>query len=753
MHMHTLWSTLVRKRAHWLKVTLTILSLLALGVGIFAAHARTALADAPGGCDFSPANNGTPGCVAPLSGSTFAGGDGNLQASPTNFGTTDWSNVAGLNPGFDLASGKNDNSFGQGTKEDDPNVSVVAGSIPPNKSDLTRFYEASEIGSNNHNFLYLAWERSNVLGTANFDFEINQQTQPDLTTAGAKTLNRTAGDLLVTYDFNNGGGKPTIGLLRWLTSATTPVVPGFSTNICFSANTFPCWGDQLTLDGTDSIGAVNNLDAVTDPLFPNSPNYINPLPALQFGETAIDLAAANVFPAGTCEAFGSAFVRSRSSSSFTAEIKDFIAPIPVNISNCGTIIIHKTTIPAGGTGFNYTTTGASPLGGGFSLDDGGTKTFSKVPVGSYSVTESTKSGWDFVSLTCLPPTGAGTSDSISGATVSITMAPSGVVECTYTNHIHASPTIATALSATTVNTGTAVHDSAILSGATADAGGTVTYTVYDNNTCTSNANDQSAGTKTVTNGVVPDSDAVTFNTAGTFYWQAAYSGDAHNDAAKSVCTSEVLVVKTNPMIATTLSATSVNIGGSVHDSATLAGATADAGGTVTYSVYTDNACTLGKQDAGTKTVTNGLVPDSNSITFNNAGTFYWQAVYSGDGKNNGATSSCTSEQVVVNPNQPAMSTAQNVIPNDAATISGATSNAGGTITFNLYSPSDATCSSAPALTQTVTVSGNGMYSTTNSTFIASMSGEWRWKVSYSGDANNLPATSACGVENFTITNG
>jgi hypothetical protein len=99
------------------------------------------------------------------------------------------SGVAGLNAGFDLAGGKGDNSFGQGTKEDDPNVSVITGSIPPNKSGLTRFYEASEFSSvNNHNFVYLGWERTNVLGTANFDFEINQKTQPDLTTTDRTSL-------------------------------------------------------------------------------------------------------------------------------------------------------------------------------------------------------------------------------------------------------------------------------------------------------------------------------------------------------------------------------------------------------------------------------------------------------------------------------------------------------------------------------------------------------------------------------------
>src|SRR5215475_8535390 len=114
-------------------------------------------ADNASGCDFA-ATGTTQSCLPPLSGSTFAGGDGNLLTNPTTFGTTDWQNVAGLNPGFDLKSGSSDNSFGQGTKEDGPSTTVVTGSIPPNKSDLTRFYEASQIGSNNHNFLYLAWE-------------------------------------------------------------------------------------------------------------------------------------------------------------------------------------------------------------------------------------------------------------------------------------------------------------------------------------------------------------------------------------------------------------------------------------------------------------------------------------------------------------------------------------------------------------------------------------------------------------------
>src|SRR6266568_6734551 len=146
------------------------LSVLALIAAI--AFPATSFADNASGCDFA-ATGTTESCLPPLTGSTFAGADGNLLTNPTTFGTTDWQNVTGLNEGVDLTSGSGDNSFGQGTKEDNAAVSVVNGSIPPNKSDLTRFYVASETVGNDP-FLYLAWERTNVLGSANIDFEINR---------------------------------------------------------------------------------------------------------------------------------------------------------------------------------------------------------------------------------------------------------------------------------------------------------------------------------------------------------------------------------------------------------------------------------------------------------------------------------------------------------------------------------------------------------------------------------------------------
>jgi Prealbumin-like fold domain len=508
----------------WLRAVLggtrrrSILAAVVVAAGALSAWAALSLADNPSGCDFA-ATGTTESCSGPLTGSTFAGGDGNLATSPTTFGTTDWQNVSGRSAGVDLASGNGDNAFGQGTKEDDASVSVVTGSIPPNKSDLSRFYEASEF-ANGSNFLYLAWERTNVLGSANMDFEINQKTQPDLTTKGAKTLNRTAGDLLVTFDFNNGGGRPALGLLFWVTSG--------STSQCFSANALPCWGNKIDLNSSNSIGAVNNLDAVNDPISGSS------VPALQFGEAAINLTAAGVFPSGTCEAFGSAFLKSRASSSFPAEVKDFIAPIPVNISNCGQVTIIKHTDPRGiDQSFSYTSSIPNPASGSttpscsgdstpssFTLNDkgnttadsaGNTEDCTNVPASSYTVTEGAEpANFTLESLTCTPSSGSssGHQDATDPMKADITVAPGGHVTCTYTNQAFGA--IKVTKTAKNHNLGTGNHP---LAGATFQVGSVSHTTGADGTACF---------------------DGLTIGTAYTVTETAAPTGYAIDTASKSV---------------------------------------------------------------------------------------------------------------------------------------------------------------------------------------------------------------------------
>jgi hypothetical protein len=665
-----------------------------LGTGI--AIPAASFADNPSGCDFA-ATGTTQSCSSPLPGSTFAGGDGNLLTSPTTFGTTDWQNVSGRNTGVDLASGSGDNSFGQGTKEDDPAVSVVSGSIPPQKSDLTRFYEASEF-ANGSNFLYLAWERTNNLGSANMDFEINQKTQPDLTTIGAKTLNRTAGDLLVTFDFTNGGGKPTLNLLRWLTSATTPSgIPGFPTNVCLSSNSFPCWGDEITLNSTNSIGAVNNLDAVTDPFLPGTNN----VGALRFGETAINLTAAGVFPPGTCEAFGSAFLKSRSSASFPAEVKDFIAPVPVNISNCGSIKIIKHTDPRGQNKvFSYTSDlPAEPAGpvngvpqggvtcpgnssagvqadGSFCLNDtgnsaggdsaGNTVFNNALQAGTYHVTEGADpSGFTFKSLTCT----GNTTTTTSGKAATIGLAPGDAVVCTYVNQLNTA-TLATQVSATDpVFPAVAVHDTATVTGnQDADTpSGTVTFFLcgpIPTGSC--NTGGTNIGTGTLSgSGATASANSPDVNTsasplaAGRYCFRAEWPGDTHYPGALSEFggaggTNECFTVRTIPTTTTTTPSTgsggTTAFGSSVTDHALVQATQSGDGtptGTVTFFICTPSQTSGGACPAPngsqvgspvTTTAVSGSSPpassaDSDAITANQTGTWCWRAVYTPGGAN------------------------------------------------------------------------------------------------------------------------
>jgi hypothetical protein len=409
------------------------------------------------------------GASANLTGSTFGGGDGNLACNDSGIsggGANDWNTscapAGGINIGYDDPSGNNDNSLGQGSKEDDPNITVVAGSIPPNKSDLTRFYEASEsVGGNV--FLYLAWERTNVLGSANMDFEVNKNGTAgfDGSFVGKITLNRTNGDLLVTYDFDNGGSRPTIGLLRWLAVGGTNPYDSSKTNVaadCFSANALPCWGDKHVL-GPALAEAAINTSPVVDGLgngtnaCPGSPATC---PGLTFGEAAINLTAAGVTTTSSCD-FGSAttFLRSRSSTSFTSEMKDLVAPIATPINPCSSITIIKHTLNAAGSRagdskvFNYTATGtglsafalADATGSDVTCTGSNTcnkKVFTGLGPGSYSVSETLPvAGYALTDLTC-SKSGTGTSvtpdgSSSSASSASITLGFGGSVTCTFTN--------------------------------------------------------------------------------------------------------------------------------------------------------------------------------------------------------------------------------------------------------------------------------------------------------------------------------
>jgi hypothetical protein len=206
----------------------------------------------------------------------------------------------------------------------------------------------------------------------------------------------------------------------------------------------------------------------------------------------------------------------------------------------------------------------------------------------------------------------------------------------------------------TVPPSTAVSDTATLSGAnSSQATGTVDYKLYSDPNCTNLVSDE--GTVTVNGQSVPASNAATISTPGTYYWQAAYSGDSLNNAVTSTCGTETETVSSpiNPTTITTSLSGGGNSGGTitvppstaVTDAATLSGVTAStATGTVTYNVYSDPMCTAAVVTGSPETITTpGTLPDSAPQSFATPGKYYWQAVYSGDSANGMSTSTCGSE--------------------------------------------------------------------------------------------------------------
>ena len=257
----------------------------------------------------------------------------------------------------DLPTGSGDDSFGQGTKEDTAVPTVVDGSIPPNKSDLLTFGGYLETNAAGDRFLNIFWHRvQEPNGTTNMDFEFNQSNE---TSANGVTPVRTAGDVLIQYDLAQGGTHPELFLSRWVTTG-----PG---SLCEASNSTPCWGTRVNLTtaglATGSINTSAIPAAESDGLGDISPRT--------FGEAQIDFDA--LAGADDCVAFGSAYLKSRSSDSFTSALKDFIAPLALNFDICGDVRILKVddatpASPLNGAEFDLLLDNA-PVGGSPGAED------------------------------------------------------------------------------------------------------------------------------------------------------------------------------------------------------------------------------------------------------------------------------------------------------------------------------------------------------------------------------------------------
>ena len=238
---------------------------------------------------------------------------------------------------------------------------------------------------------------------------------------------------------------------------------------------------------------------------------------------------------------------------------------------------------------------------------------------------------------------------------------------------------------------------------------------------------------------------------------------------------------------TTMATASATLGDPISDTATLTGATSDATGTITFNVYGPDDEDCSGEPAFTSEVdVNGSGVYSSDLTPNDptddfvpgaVGIYRWTAEYSGDDNNEAVSSDCNApneasvvtEASSTTPELTTMATASATLGDpiiDTATLSGATSDATGTITFKLYGPfTDADTSTdtcvdpdpannvAGNLVTTITVASlgspdaSGNYVVSSGDYTPTTVGRYQWVVSYSGDADNGAALSDCKAPN------
>jgi hypothetical protein len=206
-----------------------------------------------------------------------------------------------------------------------------------------------------------------------------------------------------------------------------------------------------------------------------------------------------------------------------------------------------------------------------------------------------------------------------------------------------------------VTIGTKVFDTATVTGAASPAQ-TITYYVAGPFTTAFSATNCNSGTSI---GTGANSNVQTLSAAGRYEFWAVAAANANNEAATATCGAETVnVSKNKPGIVTQVKKSSDNsnvadggavlAGTSVYDTATLSGATANAGGTIKFYYVKQTAstptCTGGSLIA-TVTVSGNNTYKSTGVNLTIGGTYEFWAVYSSDPNNEGATSTCGSETV------------------------------------------------------------------------------------------------------------
>jgi hypothetical protein len=198
-------------------------------------------------------------------------------------------------------------------------------------------------------------------------------------------------------------------------------------------------------------------------------------------------------------------------------------------------------------------------------------------------------------------------------------------------------------------TGASAYDTATITG---EIGviptGTVSYSLFDNASCSGSASATQSVTVTST-GAVPDSTASGALATDSYSYLASYSGDENYDPESGSC-EHFSVAQATPAVASTVddAATATNWSGNesrgaaAFDSSTVTGVSGfTPSGTVQYSFFANGTCAGSPATTATVTLNRaGAVPSSADTDALSAGLYSFQPSYSGDSNYGATTGSC-----------------------------------------------------------------------------------------------------------------
>ena len=113
---------------------------------------------------------------------------------------------------FTDASGTGDDIFGLGSKELQPGGWSCVNGSAPGKDDIVGGELAFRMLGGKQ-YLYVSFQRAATNGDAHMDYEFNQSTGPN--PACPSVPQRTPGDVLISFDTDNGGKTISVRAFRW----------------------------------------------------------------------------------------------------------------------------------------------------------------------------------------------------------------------------------------------------------------------------------------------------------------------------------------------------------------------------------------------------------------------------------------------------------------------------------------------------------------------------------------------------------